>query len=353
MLSRKNDTLAPERTVEKETFPRKTFDGILRFLVRRRRRRRDERSEIEAMAREAAARLAGGRVTLEGSLRLPAHPDSLSERMLEAKNLGFLKARCDLAGKRVLVVGAGLGREGFLLLSAGAARVTLLDLSETAVGHGSGVLNTIFRRKAAATGAAAAEVAKSFGFASAAGVAADAVSPPFKSGSFDLVVAWQCLHHLSDQARACAEWARVGREVYFLSEPSKMPIPAALLMKIIGWNTEYGGLCTGRVDAATIAKSLGAVLVTGSTEGAASADGAENCDGDQAGSVTGTSGAVRNVEAATVLEVERIWQYFPRLFNRFSGSVRFNACWFTFLWCLDHLFPGEWTHTVNGRIFRI
>jgi len=90
-----------------------------------------------------------------------------------------------LAGRLVLDLGAGAGVAGRAALAAGARQVVGVDLSEGMLRRGGG----------------------------GRPVAADAVTLPFRDGSFDLVVAAFCLNHLGSLAAGLAEARRVGTAI--------------------------------------------------------------------------------------------------------------------------------------------
>ncbi len=90
-----------------------------------------------------------------------------------------------LAGCLVLDLGAGIGVAGRAALAAGARQVVAVDLSEGMLRRAGG----------------------------GCPVVADAVTLPFRDGSFDLVVAAFCLNHLSSLAAGLGEARRVGAAI--------------------------------------------------------------------------------------------------------------------------------------------
>ncbi|PKK88681.1 MAG: hypothetical protein CVV64_17720 [Candidatus Wallbacteria bacterium HGW-Wallbacteria-1] len=231
------------------------------------------------------------------SLRMGVRPDTLAERCLERKNLSFLLKR--LGGSfrgKALVVAAGLGREGHLLLEAGFQEVHLLDLSLSGVNHGLKVLRQAYPdRKIHA-------------------LAGDFTSMPYSDGFFDIALAYQGLHHLPDQVQGAAELIRVSRKAFILSEPARLGGFMGTLMNLLGWNTEYGGLETGRIDPVALASEL--------------------------------------QKMGFQVEFERIWQYFPACLSNFAKNGRFVAAWFAMLSVLDRFLPPEMAHATNIFIKR-
>ena len=51
--------------------------------------------------------------------------------------------------------------------------------------------------------------------------AAEILSLPFRDSSFDLVYAWEVLHHVGEPERALAEMARVSRKYVLIAEPNR------------------------------------------------------------------------------------------------------------------------------------
>ncbi len=116
----------------------------------------------------------------------------------------------DLAGKRVLDIGCGLGGKTVAYAEA-KARVTGVDLSEK-------------------------NVAQCSAFARSRGVdavfaAGDAARLPFAAGSFDVVIANDSLEHFADPARSLGELARVlapGGSIFLFFTPWGSPLGSHL-----------------------------------------------------------------------------------------------------------------------------
>jgi ubiquinone/menaquinone biosynthesis C-methylase UbiE len=97
----------------------------------------------------------------------------------------------DLAGKRVLDMGAGLGAFSRYVAQQGAAEVVAGDLSTTAVDYANRVV--------------LADVPN------ASAVVADAMAIPFPDESFDVTMCFSTLEHVIDTKTALAELVRVTR----------------------------------------------------------------------------------------------------------------------------------------------
>jgi O-antigen biosynthesis protein len=107
--------------------------------------------------------------------------------LIEAEHLARYRwASTQVAGRRVLDAGCGVGYGSVLLSVAGAAEVTGVDISESAV------------EESARRGAGSARF-----------VVGDLAALPFADDSFDLVVCFETIEHVPDQERALDELRRV------------------------------------------------------------------------------------------------------------------------------------------------
>jgi SAM-dependent methyltransferase len=111
--------------------------------------------------------------------------------LIEAEHLARYRwASTQVAGRRVLDAGCGVGYGSVLLSAAGAAQVTGVDISEAAVEQSA--------RSAAGSAAASASF-----------VVGDLAALPFAEDSFDVVVCFETIEHVLDQERALDELRRV------------------------------------------------------------------------------------------------------------------------------------------------
>jgi O-antigen biosynthesis protein len=107
--------------------------------------------------------------------------------LIEAEHLARYRwASTQVAGRRVLDAGCGVGYGSVLLSASGAAEVTGVDISEAAVEQSA--------RSAAG---------------SASFVVGDLAALPFADDSFDVVVCFETIEHVPDQERALDELRRV------------------------------------------------------------------------------------------------------------------------------------------------
>jgi len=118
-----------------------------------------------------------------------------------------LVGQVDVAGRRVLDLGAGTGVAGRAALAAGARSVVAADIAAGMLRHCGPPLRP---------------------------VAADAHSLPFRDHSFDLVLAAFCLSHLGGLTAGLREARRVGAAIAASSfapgwtDPAKLAVEAAL-----------------------------------------------------------------------------------------------------------------------------
>jgi len=258
---------------------------------------RMEMEFTDSLAHGAVAFMASGGSPLS-SLRMGTRPDSLAERCLERKNLSLFRQHLEgLKRQRALVVAAGLGREGHLLLQAGFSEVHLLDLSVCGPEHAASVLGRVYPD------------------AKVVPLTGNMERLPYGNEVFDAVMVYQGLHHLPDQAAGIREFIRVlkpGGGLFVLSEPASLPGFMGRLMSLMHWRTEVGEMDTDRVDPQALVQVMG--------------DGLS-------------------------IRYERIWQYFPRCLAGLSNSPAFLSSWFAGLELLDRFLPSCLAHTVN-MVFR-
>lgn len=144
---------------------------------------------------------------------------------LDEKGLNDLKVLLpsDISDLKILDIGAGFGKEAEYLKKWGAKDLVLMDLS----------LDLLKEAKK--------RVKARYFFQ------ANAENLPLKSDSFDLAIFGSTLHHLSNPLKALKDACRVAKMVAAFNEPSSM-YKFNLILKKIGWNTEYGNLKTHRFN---------------------------------------------------------------------------------------------------------
>lgn len=132
-------------------------------------------------------------------------PELHTSATIEAEHQTRYQWACALAaGRTVLDAGCGVGWGSALLLEAGAASVTGLDLSELAL-----------------------ESARERTAGRATLVRGDLQAPPFKDDSFDLVVCFEAIEHVEDPEQALDELRRVLRPdgILLISSPNRGVYP--------------------------------------------------------------------------------------------------------------------------------
>lgn len=132
-------------------------------------------------------------------------PEKMGGELIDAEHqLRYRFTLEHVRGKRVLDAGCGVGWGTKLLLEAGAAEVTGLDISEEAIEDGRRrVPEAQFRQ-------------------------GDLMDLPFDDDAFDVVVCFEALEHTSDTGRTLDELARVlvAGGVLFVSSPNPAVYPA-------------------------------------------------------------------------------------------------------------------------------
>lgn len=139
--------------------------------------------------------------------RLDAETIEISNRLFHEARYYFASSRA--ARRRILDVACGIGYGSEILFRAGARIVTGVDYSIDAISQAS----------------ARQSPGRSISF-----VRADAVALPFATGSFDLIVTFETIEHLSDPKCFLRECARcLGHDgLLLLSTPNADAIPAGL-----------------------------------------------------------------------------------------------------------------------------
>lgn len=223
--------------------------------------------------------------------RLPNRPYHAGRAAAEQRSFRGFFDRCpELADLKILDISCGVGREAQILLSRGARRMTLLDVSFPAVRYARSRMERFFADR---------ELSYAVG---------DAGALPFEDGSYDLVLVYASAHHYPDMPGFLAEARRVASRTVLLSEPAVMGL-AQRFWDFVGWNTEYGGIDTHRLDERRL-KQLSA-------------------------------------ELGMSCETERLSTYFPKVLDRFGHSRSLVSAWFLGLRLLDDLTPAGIKHSMN------
>jgi O-antigen biosynthesis protein len=132
-----------------------------------------------------------------------ALPEQMAGRLMESEHRGRYLWSAQLAsGLDVLDAGCGAGYGTHVLAAAGARRAVGMDISEEAIEHARTVTPP----------------SKTCEF-----VLGDLHSLPFEQGEFDLVVCFEAIEHVTDQAQVIGELRRVLRPegVMVLSSPNR------------------------------------------------------------------------------------------------------------------------------------
>jgi len=223
--------------------------------------------------------------------RLPNRPFSLGRQYTETKAFkGFFSRFSQLSGMRILDISCGVGREAHLLIKHGARNVHLLDISYPAVAYAKKRFSALYP-----------EVKFQY-------CVSDACLLPFPDHFFDVVLVYASAHHYPDLGKFIQESSRVAEHICLISEPAEIR-PFRGLMRLLKWNTEYGRLDTRRFNVSNVKACF--------------------------------------KEAGMSYEVERMFQYFPKAFDRLGNSKIFVALWFSFLKLLDIFFGRVIGHSLN------
>jgi len=223
--------------------------------------------------------------------RLPNRPNTFARRRGEERVLREFRRRFPrLGGMKILNISCGVGREAARLLEMGADDITLLDVSFPAVEYARDHLPLAYPDAELEFLVSTADVL------------------PFEDRAFDLTVIYGSMHHYPDPGGFVAELTRVCDHAAILSEPAILG-PAQGLLDLIGWNTEYGG-----VDSARLEQS-----------------------------------AVRELfeRRSWKVEVERFSHYYPKSLDSLGNSKRFVRGWYRGLRIADQLTPGFVHHAMN------
>jgi SAM-dependent methyltransferase len=162
--------------------------------------------------------------------RLP-HRHIRSELAQEAVEIPWLQKQLgSLSGRSVLNVSCGLGRDADILVRClGATDLTLCDISLPSVLHA---------RRA---------VAEAFPSCRVGAVQCSASDLPWGDAAFDVVFVWASAHHYLDFDRFLANACRVASTVVLAAEPAPLA-GIEWFFRLVGFNAEYGGLPTARLD---------------------------------------------------------------------------------------------------------
>lgn len=230
--------------------------------------------------------------SLAHRFRLPTRRYDLGRARAEERSLrGFFFRFPRLAGLRILNVSCGVGREAQILLERGARELHLVDVSFPAVRYARRSFACFYPDR-------------NLSFA-----VADAARLPYADGAFDLLLVYGSAHHYPNLDGFLSEAGRVARHVVLLAEPAHMGA-AQWVLDRVGWNTEYGGLATRRLDESWLRERL----------------------------------EVHGFRC----ETERLFQYFPGRLDRFGESRLLVGGWFGLLRLLDLVTPRGVRHSLNA-----
>lgn len=223
--------------------------------------------------------------------RLPNRPFSLARHRTEKRAFDkFFRKYTDLDSLRILDISCGVGREAQMLLAAGATDITLLDISFPAVAYTRKTFPLYYPDRRLLY------------------CVSDAAQLPFPDNTFDLVLVYASAHHYPDFRRFLSEVTRVSARLCLISEPARI-VPLEGMMRYTGWNTEYGGLDTHRFHERRLRNQLKG--------------------------------------AGMRYEIQRRFQYFPKMFDPLGDVRPFVVVWFGFLRFME-LVCGRWLgHSLN------
>jgi ubiquinone/menaquinone biosynthesis C-methylase UbiE len=197
----------------------------------------EEMSAFAAMLRERRPSLTP---TDPACFRLP-HRHVRSELAQEAVEIPWLQETLgSLAGKKVLNVSCGLGRDADILIGRlGASDLTLCDISMSSL---------VYAREA---------VAEAFPACTLDAVQCSASELPWPDDTFDLVFVWASAHHYLDLDRFLGSACRVASSVVLAAEPAPLA-GIDWFFRLVRFNAEYGGLPTARLDPEALRRAFSA-----------------------------------------------------------------------------------------------
>ena len=226
--------------------------------------------------------------------RLPNRPNNKARFRTEAKAFEFFDEKAPQPQNlKILNISCGIGREASLLIDRGVTDLTILDISSPAILYADKHLRECFPSLKLTS------------------VVSDASLLPFKDNEFDLVFVYGSAHHYEAFETFIEQALRVSKKLIILSEPAMMGSLQGMF-NTLGWNTEYGGVDTHRIDEHQVMQIC-------------------------------SKHGYRFSSA-------RVSQYYPKILDRLGDNPIAITLWFGFLSFLDVVLPKSMRHSLSFQV---